>query len=62
MFDELREGSRAMIKGVVQLVYFMRGAITYTEMMGLTHGEREMISEFLKQRLELESDKMHPNY
>lgn len=62
MFDDLREGSRAMIKGVIQLVYFMRGAISYTEMMGLTHGEREMISEFLKQRLEIESDRVNPIY
>jgi hypothetical protein len=62
MFEELREGSRALIKGVIQLVYFMRGAISYTEMMSLTHGEREMITEFLKQRLDIESDRMHPNY
>jgi hypothetical protein len=62
MFDDLRESSRALIQGVIQLVYFMRGSISYDEMMQLSHGEREMISEFLKKRLEVEAERLHPNY
>lgn len=62
MFEQLRESSRALIKNTIQLVYFMRGAISYNEMMLLTPGERDIIADFLKERLDSESQRLHPNY
>lgn len=58
----MRKSSRALSKEVVQLVYFMRGAISYHEAMLLTPGERDLMSEFITERLEYEGKKLHPNY
>ena len=55
-------GTRALISEVIQLVYFMRGAVSYTEAMNLTYGEREMIGKFIEERLEAEAKRPHPNY
>lgn len=52
MFQRLRKESRDLIKHVIELVYFMRGAIQYESMMEMTPGERDMIAEFIKVRLE----------
>ncbi|TFG97008.1 hypothetical protein E4H12_09715 [Candidatus Thorarchaeota archaeon] len=62
MFGRLQADSRALIKEVVQLVYFMRGGVTYEEMMRRTPGERSEISDFIEKRLEDESKKMNPVY
>lgn len=62
MFDTLQNDARAIVKNAIELVYFMRGAVSYTEMKTLTPGEREVIAEFIKDRLEHESKKMNPIY
>lgn len=53
---------KKLIKGVIQLVYFMRGAIQYQEMMQMSYIEREMVGDFIEKRLEDESKKMNPVY
>jgi hypothetical protein len=62
MFHRMRDETRGLLKEVVSLVYFMRGSIQYTDMMLMTPAERELISEFIKERLDQERDKMHPVY
>jgi len=62
MFDNLRKEVRGIIRNNVELVYFMRGAISYTEMKMMTPGEKEIIADFIKDRLEGESKKMNPVY
>ena len=62
MFSGLRRATVHIVDGIIELVYFMRGAITYEEMMRRTPGERDRMSEFLKKRLQTESKNMHPNY
>lgn len=62
MFSRLQADSRALIKEVIQLVYFMRGAVSYEEMMRRTPGERSAMSEFITERLESESKKLNPIY
>lgn len=62
MFRRLRRESRQVIKTILQLVYFMRGSIQYSDMLLLSHAEREMIDDFIKERLESESKKVHPIY
>ena len=51
-----------VITGVINLVYFMRGAIGYEEMLRRTVGERQRVSEFLERRLKEEGKKDFPNY
>jgi len=62
LFKGLEGEVEALLKEIIELTYFMRGAITYDQMMTRTHLERKMISEFLSTRLEAESAKMNPNY
>jgi hypothetical protein len=40
----------------------MRGSIQYGDMLLLSHAERDMIEDFIKERLEAEGKKIHPVY
>lgn len=62
MFARMNKDSRQTIKSIISLVYFMRGSVSYNDMMFMTHAEREMIKEFLDERLEAESKNPHPVY
>jgi len=62
MFSRLQADSRTLVKEVIQLVYFMRGAVSYEEKMRRTPGERSAMSEFITERLESESKKLNPIY
>lgn len=62
MFANFAAESRALIKSIVELVYFMRGSISYDDMMHRTAVERQIFSEFIDSRLEQEKKKMNPIY
>lgn len=62
MFQNMRRDIRNTIKSVITLVYFMRGSVSYNDMMNMTFVEREMVSDFISERLEQESKRMHPVY
>jgi len=62
MFTRFRTDVRETIKSVIQLVYFMRGSVSYKDMMDMTYVERELINEFVSERLEQESKRMYPVY
>lgn len=47
---------------VVQLAYYMRGAITYDDLMWRTPFERQIIDEFIEGRLKSEAKKHFPVY
>lgn len=62
MFKNLDREVDSLMHNVIELCYFMRGAISYEEMMMRTPGERQRIGDFIKKRIEMESKKMNPNY
>ena len=62
MFDILNKSARILIRSVVELVYYMRGSIQYDDMMWRTPFEREVMAEFIKDRLEKEAKKDFPVY
>ena len=62
MFNRMRTEVRAAIMNVIQLVYFMRGAIQYDDMLQRTPAERQLFEEFIEQRLESQKDSMAPVY
>lgn len=62
MFHNLQITRSNIIDNIISLVYFMRGSITYTEMLNLSYYERQAISLFLEKRLEQEDKKLHPIY
>lgn len=59
MFTRLSKEASDLIKTLVQLSWFMRGAISYHEMLQMTFMEREIVREWIEERLE--SEKKNPN-
>ena len=62
MFNRLRGEVRTTIMNVIQLVYFMRGAIQYDDMLQRTPVERQMFEEFIEARLESQKNSVTPVY
>lgn len=62
MFTGFRREVRELIDSVIRLIYFMRGSISYNDMMYMTYVEREAVSDFVAERLEQESKRMNPVY
>jgi hypothetical protein len=48
---------RNLYRSGIEIIYYMRGALSKTEMIELTAWERDIITEFLKERLEEEKKK-----
>lgn len=62
MFEAMGRESRDLLKSLVSLVYFMRGAISLNDIWWTSHAEREIIREFLDARFEAESKNPYPQY
>lgn len=63
MFQRLRSDGQQMLENVVELVYFMRGAVQYNDMLlTMSFGERDLIAAFVSKRLDVESNSVNPNY
>lgn len=62
MIQNLQEEAKGIITSIVELVYFMRGAVSYEEMMKRTPAERQLIDEFLAKRLDSQKNSPHPVY
>lgn len=58
----LQAEARSTIKNSMKLVYFMRGAISYNEIMKMSKFERDIVGDIVEERLEQESKHMYPNY
>lgn len=62
MFKQLTGEARALISTIIELVYYMRGAISYNEMMEMSYPERQLVAEFIEKRLEHEKNNPYPVY
>jgi hypothetical protein len=62
MFAKYNKEIRMLLRGLVQIAYYMRGAVQIDELKNMTHVEREMMVEFIEKRLEIEKDKPFPQY
>lgn len=62
MFNTYKQDINDIVKSVIKLVYFMRGSVSYNEMMNMSYMERSLISEFISERLEQESKRPNPVY
>lgn len=58
----LENSNRELIKSISVLAYFMRGGITYDDLMWKTPVERQIIEEVVEERLKAESKKPFPLY
>ena len=44
--------SNSIRQEALKMVWYMRGGLTYTEAMNLSHGERDLVSGIIKENLE----------
>jgi len=52
MVDGMDQESKEIRREALKFVWYMRGGLTYTEAMNLSHGEREIVSGIIKENLE----------
>jgi hypothetical protein len=50
--DGMDQESNTIREEALKMVWYMRGGLTYTEAMNLSHGEREIVSKIIKENLE----------
>jgi len=62
MYTVLGRESENIVRNVISICYFMRGGISYDDLMFRTPGERDLISNFLEDRLDKEGKRDNPNY
>ncbi len=63
MILTLQDDAKLLIKNVIDLAYFMRGGMSYeTILLTMSFAERQLVSDFLKERLDQESKSSHPVY
>jgi hypothetical protein len=62
LFQGLERDINGLLNNCIELSYFMRGAISYEEMMLRTPGERQRIGDFISNRLKVEVKKPYPVY
>ncbi len=62
MFSGLQREGRQLLDSIISLIYFMRGAVSYTEAMNMSFAERDILAHFLSNRLEIEKKSSNPIY
>jgi len=62
MMNRLKGDVQTVVDNVIELCWYMRGAIGYEEMLERTPGERERISKFIEKRLDTQKKVMNPVY
>jgi hypothetical protein len=50
--DGMDQESNTIREEALKMIWYMRGGLTYTEAMNLSHGEREIVSKIIKENLE----------
>ena len=54
--DGLEKESKAFKADLLKLCWYMRGSVSYTESLMLSHEEREIISKIIEKNLEITKD------
>lgn len=62
MFAGFQREIKQIIKGLVEIAWYMRGGAQYKDLLLTTAYEREVMQEFVAKRLEDQSKSMHPVY
>ena len=50
--DSMEREAQQIREEALKMCWYMRGGLTYTEAMNLSHGEREIIGKLVKENLE----------
>ena len=62
MFAALQRDGERIIDSILTLIYFFRGAISYSEAMNMSFAEREIAAKFIEKRLATEKKNPYPVY
>lgn len=62
MFSDLQREAKMLLDDIITIIYFMRGAVSYTEAMHMSYAERQSIESFIEKRLETQKKNLHPVY
>lgn len=62
LFMGYQRDVRNLLSHIIELTYFYRGSIQYNEMLHVSYAERQLMSEFIKKRMDVELSKTNPNY
>lgn len=62
MFTRFQNEIQLVVDNVIELCWYMRGSISYEEMMFRTPGERQRILKFIENRMESQKKAMYPVY
>lgn len=62
MIARMQGDAQRLVDAIVELIYFMRGSVSYTEAWNMTYLERDRIQEFITKRIKEESKRQHPVY
>ena len=63
MFNQLRAEARRIVKQLVQLTFYMRGGIQYSDLLlNRTRAERDVMEEVVKENLESQKGSMNLVY
>lgn len=62
MFGQLDSDIKALVKGAIELSWFSRGGWSYETIMNMSAGERDLASDFIKNRLESQAKSPFPIY
>ncbi len=63
MFLVLQDEASILIKSIIEMAYFMRGSMSYESiLLTMSYAERQLVTDFIKARLEQESKSPHPVY
>ena len=62
MFSQLQREATAIVETCVQLSWYMRGGVSYDSLLLKTPGERQIIGDFVVNRMESQKGVMHPVY
>jgi len=63
LYGKMNAETKSLLEGVIQMTYFMRGAIQYDyALYGMSYVERELVNQYISDRLEKESKSPHPVY
>lgn len=52
--------SEALLDNVIELIYYMRGSVTYNDVMHMSRIERNATADFVNKQLEKVSKMAHP--
>jgi hypothetical protein len=58
--QDLSNGMRSHIRQCMELIYYMRGSVSYEEVMFMSVPEREIMADFVNQRLKEASKMSNP--